>query len=75
MASNLFDMMAELSKDSGKLKAFKEDPEAKLVNAGLTKPQRELILSAINDNKQIDLFKAIGDEMHEQWGEGEGFSC
>jgi hypothetical protein len=41
----------------------------------LTPEQQQLILSVKNDNKQHDLHKAIGDEVHAQFSDGVGVVC
>lgn len=75
MASQLFTFMADLANDSGKLEEFKKNPESVMHDYKLTPEQKKQILSMKNDNKQHDMHKAIGDEMHAQFKDGPLVVC
>ena len=75
MASQLFDFMADLAKDPQKLSDFKENPVEVMDEYSLTQVQKDHILSLKNDNKQHDMHKVIGDELHAQFKDGVGVVC
>ena len=64
MASNLLQFLADLAKQPQKLADFKNHPEAIMDHYNLTQEQKDQVLSLKNDNKQHDMQKVIGDELH-----------
>ena len=67
--SNLFEMLADLAKHPQKLAQFQADPDGAMTLYGLNEGQKSLIKSALQ-GKNIDFYKAVGDEVHAQFGAG-----
>ena len=75
MGSNLFDMLSDLAKHPQKLADFKNDPDGTMGQYGLSAAQKDHIKSAMDSDKHHDFYKAIGDEMHDQFSDPDVFIC
>ncbi len=69
-SSALFELLAHLATNPDDAEDFKNDPEAFMNtyetanNVQLVQAHKALVINAVDNNKQIDLYKAIGDAGH-----------